>query len=64
LGDGLELNDRQLRSKIRSLMRLNPRPEIRLVPNRSASYGQIGRVLLAFQQTGYGPHLGFEGSSR
>lgn len=62
-GHGPELNDRQLRAEIHILMRESPRPEIRLVTSRNTRYQRIASVLLAFQQAGYGAHLGFVGYS-
>ena len=58
---GPELDHRHLLLKINSLMRSDPRPDIRLLPSKNAGFQAISEVLKAFQETNYGPHLGFEG---
>jgi biopolymer transport protein ExbD len=60
---GPELDDAHFAIKIRELMRQNPRPEIRILPNKQAKYDSVAAVLTAFQKAGYGPHFGFVGAS-
>lgn len=59
--EGPELNNWQLRAKIRALKHEHPRPEIRLVPSKTTPYKEVAKVLRTISQTGYGPHLGFVG---
>ncbi len=61
--DGPELDISQLRAKVEILMRENPRPEIRILPSKDASYSAVAEVLQTFQEVGYGPLFGFVGTS-
>jgi biopolymer transport protein ExbD len=60
-GNGPELNDKALRDEIRRMMKLPHRPDIRIVPERTAPYDDVAHVLQVFQQLGYGAHFGITG---
>jgi len=62
--NGPELDQHALRAKIENLMRTEPHPYIRIVPDRHASYDAVAKVLRAFQQMNYGAHFGFTGISK
>jgi biopolymer transport protein ExbD len=60
---GPELDQSQLVTKLHELKQKNPRPEIRIIPDRGAKYYSVAVVLAAFQKADYGPHLGLVGNS-
>jgi hypothetical protein len=50
-----------LRGAIRNLMREQPRPELRIVPEKAAPYKAVAKVLWMLSRAKYEPHLGFVG---